>query len=326
MKTIASFLFLLAIGTLHAQVVPIAPGPARVISTTGLSLRAAPRADARRLAVASTNAKVEVLDSSAAVLDSLPGLLVTAPQPYRVARHGHWVKVRFDGQTGYMLDLFLKSDAYWRKPGMPLAGLNKDFHIWEPGGGCRDNFYYDPSFHYYGLYVAPDGESSELRPVDVRQFIQRDDFLSSFWMAEDMDYLHLIIGARHPLPIGRDCGAYTSAGKRTYLTEAIEPGSGDHLRSMHDYDLVPDTAGNRYWGRAIFLERAGLRQKLNPKEVPVLPLVGAMWIGDLDGDGHNDYVLNYGEKVAHTILYLSSQRGKGELVRPVAVYYSGYCC
>jgi hypothetical protein len=77
----------------------------------------------------------------------------------------------------------------------------------------------------------------------------------------------------------------------------------------------------------VSLVAEGKRQVIGPvagysENLPV----ELIWRGDLDGDGRDDYLLRFGDKASQPILYLSTKARPGELVRPVAVFRSGYCC
>ena len=81
-----------------------------------------------------------------------------------------------------------------------------------------------------------------------------------------------------------------------------------------------------FWDdQQLVLKNKGIRQIISPSSSTDGPW-NLYWSGDLDGDGQQDYIIQFGDKDARTQLYLSKSAAKNQLVRPVAVYYSGYCC
>ena len=77
--------------------------------------------------------------------------------------------------------------------------------------------------------------------------------------------------------------------------------------------------------RLLILRKHGIKQILNEGFGRQHPSC-LYFEGDLDGDGKNDYVISYGVKSSITILYLSSEANRNELIKAVSIFYSGYCC
>jgi hypothetical protein len=54
-----------------------------------------------------------------------------------------------------------------------------------------------------------------------------------------------------------------------------------------------------------------------------------VWVGDLDQDGHPDYLINFADEVGEAKLYLSLEAGRGEIAGVAAVYvpppFGGEC-
>jgi len=66
------------------------------------------------------------------------------------------------------------------------------------------------------------------------------------------------------------------------------------------------------------------KSKEQLQQITDVPMID--WVGDIDRDGRMDYIVTRGEVNSMTILFLSSEREGNELVRPVGIYYAGYCC
>jgi hypothetical protein len=50
------------------------------------------------------------------------------------------------------------------------------------------------------------------------------------------------------------------------------------------------------------------------------------FIGDLDGDLKNDYIIHYGDKGGIIILYLTTKAKPTNLIEPVAMFFASWCC
>lgn len=322
------FLLLLSGSLLAQDYEGIQTGPATVISTTGLSLRAGPGSSHKRIDTAPHGAKVTVLEQMESTIDSLPRIYTKpssddASGAYHVSRIGTWARVSYKGKIGYMLDIFLKSDAVWDTE-EELVGLNKDYLVLYPGSGCQDNFVYDPSFHWYGLYCTYDGQMAELRPVKVSQWIQRSEIFTNHFYAEDMSDLLMIIGSREKLPERKIGKAFNHGDFSPYV-------HGVKYDDMHDpmdavaFEVEQKTMDEGYVKTLLYLPGSP-RQLLNPSSYDYFSPNSLRFAGDIDGDGKQDYLIHWGESSGSIILYLSSEAGKGEQAKPVAGFYMGYCC
>jgi len=141
-------------------------------------------------------------------------------------------------------------------------------------------------------------------------------------------HLLYIIGSKKALPEGVIESKFThhhfvndTAPADTLERERFE---NDFLEvkekgSLREWKSGKETIRKYYWDQSIYAKHNDKIQWISDESY-------IDWVGDLDQDGIMDYIVTHGEKNAMTILYLSSGRRDEEIVRPVAIYYSGYCC
>lgn len=299
-----------------------------VISTTGLNMRSAPNLQSKVVASIPYGAKVEVLSSESFGLETVA--YHTYHSKFRGKKtsdknevSGHWRKVKYGENSGYMLDAYLGRIE-------PLKaehkGLNKDYIYLQPRGDCYYNFYYDASMHWYGFYKT--GNTIDIRPVKVSFFYGQLEELYRPCMisANDNENLVFIIGAKKAIKMKTTQNLLHSQYKlhsipdrkprQKLLFEALsEQGISQEflMENGHSY--------NRY-----FIERDGIKQQLDKNFTYYEGDFNVSWMGDIDGDGEYDYIFNYGDKMGYSVLYLSSAAGEGEILKAVAVYYYGFCC
>lgn len=291
-------------------------------------MRAGPGTSYKRIKALPYGSRVEVVALENPKFDSLSAIEwrygATPEDVSRISRHGHWAKVRYKGQVGYMLDLFLRSDANYIRETVGFDDLATDFRLLMPGGNCRDNFHYDPSMDWYGLYRTEDGKRTWIKRVKVSQFIHRDEFSTNFTLADDNEHLLAMIGTRQTIREG--LLGKTPATLYLPLTEFDQMEEQARLEKVMGelrLSIRRDDNGN---GIRRLVMGGPEGQCLNPEGSELYMANALSFVGDLDGDGKKDLIVQYGEKSARTVLYLSGSARKGEILRPVAVYYAGYCC
>jgi len=74
----------------------------------------------------------------------------------------------------------------------------------------------------------------------------------------------------------------------------------------------------------LYLINGKKRQLLNKPEYDCPAEI--MFVGDLDGDSKNDYIIHYGGKSGIAIMYLTSKAKSGNLIEKVAMFFASYCC
>jgi hypothetical protein len=316
--------------------VPIARGSAKVISIEGLSLREKPEMQARRLTVMPFGAAVKVMDTLLAVEDSLPPLFVWEgyhgeEELNPVPRVGFWVKVSYQGQVGYAFDIYLLSqDEIYETESRSILkehGFNQDFVLLVPGETCLNNMADNAKYTWFGIYQF--GSQCQVRPVRLRQHMRRYATGAAIYrrlvsLADENKELLYIVGAR---------GSFETqiALVRAFHSDAtIEAYSHTASRWKQSRDLgIEYSCDSAMQGdcQGPTVYRQGRQTQVldapdpYPDYYPTLELAA-----DFDGDGKLDFIIYYGETSSCTILYLSRYARKGELLRPVAIFLSGYCC
>lgn len=299
-----------------------------VVSTTGLNMRSAPNLQSKVLASVPYGAKVEILSSESFGLDTVGFHTYHSEfrgkkESYKNDVSGYWLKVKHGNISGYMLDAYLGRIEPLREE---HKGLNQDYIYLQPRGDCYDNFYYNLSMHWYGFYESENG--IDVRPVEVSFFYGQWEELYRPCMisANDNEDLVFMLGSKQPIKMKTTQNILYSKyqlqtipdrdSRQKLLFEILSK------QGIYQELVVEDGLSyNRY-----FMERDGIKQQLDEKFTYHEGDFNVSWIGDIDGDGKNDYIFNYGDKMGYSVLYLSSAAEAGQIVKPVTVFYYGYCC
>lgn len=298
-----------------------------VISPDGLNIRETPSVNGRKLGAAPFKAKLEILEDGNGVWDTLGVREFKAPEAgpgesWEIPVEGTWVKVQYKNISGYVFSAFLFRE--WESK--DLKGINDDYILLIPGQDCYDNIHDLSGRTFYGLYVE-DGKArlKEIRPPGY--FAMQDEMAPLVVSAKDNINLVCIIGSRRKLPVGMRNGYF---GGRYLTEENTLYGSGrdgfreDFLDGHGLYGVMPEN-GSIYEAK-LYAGKKGRGTWLGTEQEVFGAAESLIWRGDLDGDGKDDYLISYGEKVAHTALYLSSEAKGRDIVRLVALLFDGYCC
>lgn len=299
-----------------------------VISTTGLNLRSAPNLKSEVLASVPYGTTVELISQDSFGLDKIGHhvfhrKLKGKKEAYKNDIQGYWRKVEYNNISGYMFDAYLGRIEPLREE---HKGLNQNYILLQPNDICYDNFYYDASMHWYGFYT--NGSDIEMRPVEVSFFYNPVEWLyrSSMISAGNNENLVLIIGARQAIRLQKTQNKLYSK----YRLDTIRTGFEEQIalfeilskQGIYREHVLEDGVTHTKF----FIEQDGVKQLLNEKFAACGSSLTASWIGDIDGDGKNDYILNFGEIGGCSVLYLSSAADVKQILKPVAVYYRRFCC
>jgi len=174
-----------------------------VVAPSGLSLRTAPYMDANRLEVLPYGTAVKTVGDWEELytlerLDTID------------SRVGYWIETAYNGQKGFIFSGYLKNGPLF----VPPTDINNQFRITVPGERCQ-SINYDPSLHWYGIYLDPLTGDSKVKEVDIEiaqtklsmedeemayadyaDFLnvkasQRDSFLMFFGTPEKIDNEHI---------------------------------------------------------------------------------------------------------------------------------------
>ena len=307
---------------------PDASLPWKVIAPAGLKLRAQPNIQAKVLSTAPFGEKVKLMSDKSFRFDTVgyaPLYYDHTDQIEKVAIVGHWWKVRCQGQEGYMFSAYLGVDA-----GSVASGdeaLNQEAVLLFPGYDCFSNFFYHPNWHWYGAFASGQGLIfKKVQPAFYNFYHTDEEVLAGDFITVDdtQPGLRFIVGSKNPLPVQQIRTDFLSKRGNGYLFDD-DGRPNDALLKKYHLEIYRKDPLHFWDDQQLVLKNKGIRQIISPSSSTDGPW-NLYWSGDLDGDGQQDYIIQFGDKDARTQLYLSKSAAKNQLVRPVAVYYSGYCC
>lgn len=295
-----------------------------VIATTGLNLRMSPSLTSEVLAVIPFGSKVDIIDDQYYGFDTLGTsyeVFFSSEESFTPKVGGYWVKGRFNEQVGYLFSAYLD----WDHNAVDQV-FNRDVALLFEGVNCSSNYRYDPSWHWYGCYK--ENGALVLKKIKLSFFLTLDE-MTGFGISTNIKApSYFIIGSKVALPktiLEGTCYSHVE-GQSGYL---YDHGSGlginQSILQASGLEFFKNPAND--WDNLLLLRgKNNKEQILNPSKLQLSSPMSILWHGDLDGDNETDYIINFGEESSQTVLYLSTHAGKGEVVRPVAAWFSGYCC
>ena len=295
-----------------------------VISTDGLNLRAQPKLHSKVLKTVSFGEKIQVISPQHFGRDTVGQLEYSnfEGKPYQIPIDGYWLKVRYKQTEGYMFSAYLGWDI--TKVEEDDKQFNQDFVLLFSSISCISNVFYRPDWHWYGVYKQ--GNDWSMKKVKVSFYNIPMDLVSDVISTSDNRNLQFVIGSRTPLagkaPISKLGFGQSVEYKPLFSYTDWQP--VDSTLKRYNLAISRDTGHNFWDTQKLVFQRNGIKQEVKSPSSDGNWFL--LWCGDLDGDGNDDYIIQFGDKGAKTILYLSKPASKGQLLKPVAVYYSGYCC
>lgn len=300
-----------------------------VISTTGLNMRSLPRVDAKIVTSVPFGEVLEAVWQEASVIDTIgfhdfswkyeDGSI----HEYKEPIDGSWMKVYYKGKQGYMFNSYLAYGDVFSKISDAHKEIMKNYALLYPGNDCYADFHYDHGWFWYGFYI----KDNTLIPkeVDVSFFSRINEVIPGecnyVTSTNDNNNLNFIIGSKSPMNLN----PIKNLLDRNECHEWHRPKVSNEC--LEQVNLSFEFDKDAQWGEGkLYLKYKGKTQLLNPKEYEFAYFMGVSWVGDIDGDDKDDYIIIYGEKGGESVLYLSSAAKKGQLVAPVAINYHGYCC
>lgn len=328
MKSLTTLLFLICLqNTARLQTHPIDPERNVVISTTGMNLREFPNRGAAVLVMVPFGETVHILEDHNFGVESIGYYqsFNNSPSSARSEKtnipiKGDWIKAEYQGKTGYVFGAYL---GYTVETKQKMTGdINTNYVLLYHNANCFINIYDPGKYNWYGLFKRKNG--FELKPVKISYFYV--DFTETGWtpfvttISESIKPI-FILGSKNKMEEGKISG-------KEFLTKAWfeTPDRLPNDKLLNDLSMELIKPENKDEGLILqlILKHGYKRQLLNNK---VLKFPNSIeWKGDLDNDGKEDYLISYGEVESFEVLYLSSAAGPDQIVRAVAVYYSGYCC
>ena len=312
----AAYLFLILFllqTSLYSQDINLS-GSYFIISTTGLNLRSSPNTQSKILTKIPFGEKIEVTSNKSYGLDTI------GVNKFHNVQHneftesiisGNWVKVDYKGKIGFLFDAYIY--RYYERwddilYNYATPNINQNFSILFPGTWCNYNFWYNKNHYWYGCYKI--GDKFKLRVIDLSFYKDWNGELTDIGISSNNnENLIFIIGSNKKLNQSLISGIYNpNWWSRSFENiKNIEYKNENNVTKLILSSELKTQTLNFYRNRFY-----------NPSSI--------IWQGDLDKDNKLDYIIHYGGKSGNTFLYLSSEAEKDQIVKPVAVFFSGYCC
>ena len=295
----------------------------KVIATTGLNLRSAPSLKSAKVGLVPFGKSVNIVGEQHYGKESLGKpykIYHTEGEVFEPEVEGYWVKAEYEGLEGYLFSAYLDYDMQEESD-----VFNKNVSILFEGIDCANNLKYNPYWNWYGLYEE-EGKMV-LKKVNL-SFFRLEYEMGGYGIATNIDKPSLfLIGSQKAFPKSILDGQYFSPyeAKGSLYDFSASGEINEELLATTSVEMFMSRSNELNAILAINNEE-GFRQILNPSQLHLSMPMGIVWQGDIDGDGKEDYIIHYGEESSQTVLYLSSFAKKGQIVRPVAAWYSGYCC
>lgn len=305
-----------------------------VISPNGLKIRNKPGQEGDVLATVPFGKQVKVLSQKDYGKDTVGVHLFynnyagTEDIPYEQYVTGHWVRVSWQGKTGYMFNGYLGGINYLYKSDDEPAEINQDYYLLYPRTDCNATLHDLTGFNTYGIYLK---QGVYVRyKVKISYFTEASEnfFRSLNISTNDNKDLLFIVCTRKTLKEG-----ILSDQQISIMSREDFGGTAVERAALMEKKMSKCQLQAKLYNDSPFLEiwyknDKGQRQNL------VSPFVFQfdwtpyflIWCGDLDDDGKKDFILFFGEKNAVSILFLSSEAAEGQLLNAVAASRSGYCC
>ena len=305
-------------------------GPYTVISPDGLKMRSGPSLDADEVGVIPYLDVVSIVDPDNVVRDTL-----NQNEKYLGYSHAHfdknimgdWVKINYEGLESYVFSAYLiKGIPNWG--GHPWR--NKNYAINSISKDCILELHEHPDMNWYGVFKKEDGFF--LEPINISYRVLHEPNMLSNCIVNAMPNkgLGLCFGTMKEMK-PRRIEMHSSSIKLEY--DSLYQPQHARLRDacvtkLKDLNFEVYKTKNAD-GFGLILSDGDKKQYID-KDLNL----EACWptsiypMGDLDQDGQMDFYINYvsHDSLGDAVLYLSSEAGPGEIVRPVAINQVGYCC
>lgn len=298
-----------------------------IIALSGLRLRESPALDAKVITTIPLGAKVirkKLIAQMTRMYDYPPAEWTKDSIP------GNWELLEWNGISGYGFNAFI---------GNPPHPFDGDYYLmFEDNSGCSDDSYASLNYYYYGLFINKDTTVSELRSFKPTFYTIHDDFSGTSIRVDDKQKTEFVMISKKPMSEGaiktykNFKPVYTKWEKNQYLETPILnkvriPASNWVLESKKGYEALykDDTTKYECIVLILFDLQTGTSQRIGAYQPPEDIVI--TWCGDLDHDGKNDFIIKISsEESIGNLLFLSSNPGKGKLVRFACEYYWFDCC
>lgn len=310
-------LILLSVNILLAQNVQVDTNATYVIANGGLNLRSKPSVNAKKIANIPFGSTIKYISGKSFKNDSI--LVRHTDNKEKELIIGNWVRVEYKKMKGYVLDIYLnyKPDLIERFD----ERFDNDFILLYPGCGCNTENIHNPrDWRWFGYFKDGEGKYN-VKEVDISYYRTRIYTCDLIISASKNDSLSFIIGSK----IENLSKEKVVRGKkaRLYSYEKSNPVKKSDLDNA-SVELIENKDVKIWKPSELYLINGDKRQLLNKPEYN--DPVEIEFMGDLDGDLKDDYIIRFGDKTGIVILYLTSKAKSGNLIEKVAIFFASYCC
>ena len=280
-------------------------GQYKVIAPGGLFLRDKPSTNSNTLRLIPFGSYVDLIHKDSYDYDTISHIDFCT-QGYQVPVFGHWIKVKYQEQSGFMFSAYLIHSRTIKMFENYRSEHTQEYGLFRSGTTCVMNFDHRPEWNHYGLYIKD--SIVEIKSINKVSFTYIDQSFLEYTTHTNQDCnLEFIISAPKELTVG------------VIKTKHHPKISFDDFSNV---DIIKSDTEADHLKRIAYKDRVFVNHKL--MEEHYQPYI--LFCGDIDHDGINDYIIQYGEKSIEISLYLSSEQKVDGKYIPSASYYSGYCC
>jgi len=316
-KYLITYFLLQNVCVLPAQTDPVDTRATYVIANGGLNIRSGPSVKSKKIAKIPFGTTIKYISDKSFGIDS--NLISLYDNHKKESIKGNWVKVQYKKSKGYVLDLHLyyppnNENRFKEK-------YNSDFVLLYPGCGCnKENLYNPLSWEWFGYIKLKDGKF-KIEKINVSYYRTRIYTCDLLISASKSNDLAFIIGSK----TGRLSKREVVYGNNLLLQRhnSDKPLEKSDLENA-SIEMLGNKENNESKPNQLYLKSGNKRQLLNKPEYDYPYEI--KFVGDLDGDLKDDYIIHYGDKGGIIILYLTTKAKPSNLIEPVAMYFASYCC
>lgn len=311
------YLILHGVDVLLAQNIQVDTNAVYVIASGGLNLRSEPSATSKKISNIPFSSTIKYISDESFNNDSI--LVCHSDNGEKENIKGNWVKVEYKKTKGYVLDIYLnwipnKQDRFNEDYG-------NDFILLYPGCGCDAANLHNPNgWKWFGYFKDGVGKY-KVEEVEISYYRTRIYACDLIISASKNDSLSFIIGSNNGILSDNKTVKGKNIRLRSY--EKNNPINKSEIENA-SIELIENKDGKVWKPSELYLVNGKKRQLLNKPEYDYP--VGIKFVGDLDGDSKDDYIIHYGDKRGIIMLYLSSKAKSRNLIEKVAIFFASYCC
>jgi len=247
---------------------------------------------------------------------------------------GYWVRILYQGKTGYVFDAYL---------GDGIIRMNQpSYLIMEDQAGCWSDAYASKEYHYYGVFLDESKQQATLKTIKPVFHSEHYGFDAISMHAVGKERPYFMLATREPLAEDGPINRHHFFSKIHFSEQKDNPNQVLKKDSIFQTVRIPESnwelsclkqkiqdSNPPYYVNVVQLKdrTTGQKQIILDKSY-YLTTARMIWCGDLDRDGIQDFMLTGGdeEEIFFCALFLSRNAGKGKLMRLAGIYYWRDCC